>query len=243
MKKIKLILILIIVTSCSNDDDTVTLINTLGDYVSGRTIETGAVIACAASEDNTNAVLTFFYPEEGATNIQYFETKDETVTNSDFENYKRVSLESSPFFNGYLRFFRTTPSVEKWIIITYELDGEIKISNPIRTRQLVKPTVWNDDVTINQNQTLMPQFSWQADAFGDNAIYFQVLSDAENNLISGTYTNENQFQYYNTSNVVLNITQGIPPTLVINTDYKFTLMDVSLDNWVNLVVQKPFTTE
>ena len=89
----------------------------------------------------------------------------------------------------------------------------------------------------------MPQFSWATNALGDNAIYFQVISDAEDNLISGTYTTESQFQYYNTSNVVLNITQGVPPALVSNATYNFTLMDVSLDNWVNLVVQKPFITE
>ncbi len=243
MKTLKFIIILIIVVSCSSDNDSVAAINTLGDYVSGRTIESGAVIACAASEGNTNAVLTFLYPEEGATNIQYFETEDETVVNSNFENYKRIGLESNPFFNGYLRFFRTTPSVEKWIVITYELDGEVKLSNPIRTKQLVKSTVWNDDVTINQEEALMPKFSWVTNAIGDTAIYFQVLSDTENNLISGTYTNENLFQYYNTSNVVLNITQGTPPALVSNTNYNFTLMDVSLDNWVNLVVQKSFITE
>lgn len=243
MKVLKLIIALSIITSCSNNDDTVIAINILSDYVNGRIIETGAVIACAASEENTNVVLTFFYPEEGATNIQYFETEDETAVNSNFENYKRVRLESSPFFNGYLQFFKTTPSVEKWIVITYELDGEVKLSNPIRTKQLVKPTVWNDEVVINQNEVLMPQFSWEANAFGDNAIYFQVVSDAENNLISGTYTYENQFQYYDLSNVVLNITEGTPPTLINNTNYNFTLMDVSLDNWVNLVVQKPFITE
>ena len=43
-------------------------------------------------------------------------------------NYKKISLESSPFFNGYLRFFKTELTTEKWIIVTYELNGEIKIS-------------------------------------------------------------------------------------------------------------------
>ncbi|WP_452601731.1 hypothetical protein [Pontimicrobium sp. MEBiC06410] len=244
MKVLKLIVILIVIASCSRDDEnTAIIINTLEDYVSGKTIETGAVIACAASENNTNAVLTFFYPKEGATNIQYFETEDTNVTNSNFNNYKKISLESSPFFNGYLRFFKTELTTEKWIIVTYELNGEIKISNPIRTKQVTKPSVWNNDVTINQELNLMPQFSWEANAFGDNAIYFQVLSDSENNLISGTYTYDNQFKYYDTTNVVLNITQGTPPTLVSNTMYNYTLMDVSLDNWVNLVAQKPFITE
>jgi len=244
MKILKLILILKIVLSCSSDDVSgSSVVNTLEDYVSGKTIETGAVIACAASENNTNTVLTFFYPKEGATNVQYFETEDTSVINSNFNSYKKVNLESGPFFNGYLRFFKTEPTTEKWIIVSYELDGGIKLSNPIRTKQITKPSVWNTNVTINQDLTLMPLFSWEANAFGDNAIYFQVLSDSDNNLISGTYTYDNHFKYYDTTNVVLNITEGIPPVLINNIMYNYTLMDVSIDNWVNLVSQKPFIAE
>ena len=90
----------------------------------------------------------------------------------------------------------------------------------------------------------MPKFSWINNQFGDNAIYFQVVSDAQNNLLSGTYTVENEFQYYNTSNVVLNITTEEPPLLSIGALYNFTLMDVSTDNWVNLfILNKNFIVE
>jgi hypothetical protein len=132
---------------------------------------------------------------------------------------------------------------EKWVIVTYELNNEIKISNPIRTKQILKPSIWSDDVTINQEMSTMPSFMWQNNAFGDNAIYFQIISDIQDNLFSGTYTYENQFQYYNTSNVVLNITAQAPPTLSIGSSYNFTLMDVSEDNWVNTVIQKTFDAQ
>ena len=242
MNKIKyIILCLSILFSCSEDNDDV--IQTLNVYTQGRNFETGAVIACAASDKDTGEILTFYYPESGASNLRFYETNNTEVDENDFTNYTRNLLKSEPFFNGYLGKFTQNSSNEKWIIVTMELEGEIKLSNPIRTKQVSKPTVWNDEVVINQSQSRMPNFMWQDNPEGDNAIYFQVVSDENDNLLSGTYTYDNQFQYYNTGNVVLNITTQIPPDLTLNKNYNFTLMDVSLDNWVNWVIQKPFISK
>lgn len=241
MKQTKIILFLLVFMSCTSDDSVND--NTLESYISNRTIEQGAVIACAASDANTNEVLTFYYPEPGATNVRYYETENVEVSASDYSNYSQVVLTSAPFFNGYLGQFIRDLTTEKWIIVTFELNDEVKISNPIRTKQLSKSTVWTDAVTVNQSNTIMPIFTWEDNAEGDNAIYFQVVSNSENDLLSGTYTNDNQFQYYNTENVVLNITRETPPNLIIDDLYNFTLMDVSLDNWVNLVIQNSFITE
>lgn len=242
MKLLKVIFALIIITSCSksNTDDEL-VVNTLEAYIDNQAIENGAVIACAASEQDTNAVLVFFYPEEGATNVQLFETETASVNNSDYNNYTKVSINSTPFFNGYLGKYTLMSENEKWLIVTFELNGEIKLSNPIRTKQITKPSIWNDAVTVET--TLMPTFNWEANAFGDNAIYFQVVSNAQNDFLSGTYTTENEFQYYKLSNVILNITRLTPPELQNNTPYNFTLMDVSIDNWVNLISQKAFITK
>lgn len=69
-----------------------------------------------------------------------------------------------------------------------------------------------------------------------------MVSDAAGNLISGTYTEQKHFQFYNLSNVVMNIHDvRPPPTLQTNATYTFTLMGVSEDNWVNLMAMKPFT--
>lgn len=86
----------------------------------------------------------------------------------------------------------------------------------------------------------MPLFSWQDGVYTDSVIYFQVVSDVTGDLLSGTYTTAKQFQYYNVDNVVLNITRTTPPILVPDSDYKFTLMAVSEDNWVNLISQLNF---
>jgi len=165
------------------------------------------------------------------------------VDENDFTNYTRNSLKAEPFFNGYLVKFTQNASNEKWVIITFELHDEIKISNPIRSKQISKPTVWNVEVVINQSQSGMPDFMWEDNPVGDNANYFQVVSDGNDNLLSGTYTYENQFQFYNTNNVVLNVTTQTPPDLILSRNYNFTLMDVSLDNWVNWVIQKQFIAE
>ncbi|AXT21100.1 hypothetical protein D7030_08845 [Flavobacteriaceae bacterium AU392] len=240
-KIIKYIFISLSIVSCSNSNDDITLIeepilSSLEAYVENRNIETSAVIACAASAQETNDILAYYYIEREGTNVRFYETENIDANNDDFSNYTQINLQSEPFFNGALGMFTRSSEIEKWIIITYELNGEIKISNPIRTKQISKPTVYQQSAIINQEITKMPKFNWLDNAVGDNAIYFQVISDNQNNLLSGTYTFDSNFQYYDTSNVVLNITQGIPPELEINRDYNFTVMDVSEDNWVNLLI-------
>lgn len=242
INKFKILLLFCVVTSCSlsdTDDET----QTLAFYLENGIYEEGAVIACAATDKATDDILVFFYPPQGAERFRFYETTSIEVDENDFSNYGLANPEITPVFNGYLRKFTISSPVEKWIIITFQYQNEVKISNPIRTKQLTKPTVWNDIVDINQGKSTNPIFQWPLNTFGDNDIYFQVISDADNNLLSGTYTVQNAFQYYNTINVVLNITTQTPPPLLIDDFYNFTLMDVSADNWVNLVTEKMFQAE
>lgn len=236
------------ITSCESDDSTVetnfenTLI--LSEFIANRTIETGAVIACAASDINNSAIVNvYYYLEAEATSVQFFETNTETVDANDFSNYRQLDISSTPLFEGFIQQFTQAVTQEQWVIITYELDGEVKLSNPIRIKNNTKPTVWTDEVTINQETSKMPKFTWEHNANGDNAIYFQVVSTIDDGLLSGTYTYENQFQYYNISNVVLNITPENPLGLTIGNSYKFLVMDVSEDNWVNTVFQSIFIVD
>ncbi len=231
------------VYSCSKTGDNTKDQDMLSSYLENKKIELGAVIACSASNDQ-GEVLTFFYPEANSSNPRLYQMKNEKVKKEDFTNYTRVFETPAPIFNGYLRHYTQKLSLEKWMIVTYELDGEVRISNPIRSKQLSKATIWHDKVTIDQTVSGMPEFSWEDNAYGDNAIYFQVVSDANDNLLSGTYTNDNYYQYYITSNIILNITTLEPPNLMLGKTYKFTLMDVSEDNWVNAIIfNKNFTAE
>lgn len=230
--KIGCLFLCVLILSCTNSDINDEQLS-LKSYLDSAIFNTGAVIACAASDNDSGNILTFYYPESGALNTRYYETKSVEVDHNNFSNYQQVLIVSEPIFNCYLRRFSQESMVEKWIIITFELDGEIKVSNPIRSKQISKPTLWDDIVTIEQSESNMPIFSWQDNVVRDNTIYFQIVSDTQDNLLSGTYTNQNQFQYYKLDNVVLNITIETPPTLQLGFLYNFTLMDVSLDNWVN----------
>jgi hypothetical protein len=107
--------------SCSDSDTN--LEATLASYLDNQAIELGGVIACAASDVETNAILTFYYPEEGATNIQYYETSSTDTDENNFSNYLEIDLEPEPFFNGYLGKFMQNSPHEKWIIVTHTKNG------------------------------------------------------------------------------------------------------------------------
>jgi len=62
-------------------------------------------------------------------------------------------------------------------------------------------------------------------------------------LLSGTYTADTNWNFYDLSNVTLNIRDVNPvPSLDSNSTYTFTLMSVSDDNWVTTFGQKEFKT-
>jgi len=236
MRNLTYVLVILFLTSCSTKDSSPITNSTslLSAYIEDRAIEMGAVIACAGNNSvDTDVVEIYFYPKNNAVNYKLYETNSSEVNPNDFSNYSLVTISDVPFFNGYLRKFEYSFTFERWFIVSYELDDEIKLSNPIRTKNLTQPTLFSDQIDINQDQSLMPFFSWNVNSEENNAIFFQVLSTTDNSLLSGTYTFENQFQYYKTENVVLNITNGIPPNLTLGQEYNFTVMDVSEDNWVN----------
>ena len=246
MNKVKYILVALFLSSCSTDDAN-TLIDqseSLINYIEERTVENGAVIACAGNTLNDIDIIEiFFYPEDGATNYKLYETSSSDVNPNDFINYNQISLNDVAVFNGYLRKFVGNFNSERWFIVSFEIGDEIKLSNPIRIKNLSQPTLFTNQISINQEETQMPLFSWNVNSEVNNAIFFEVLSTIDDDLISGTYTFETQFQYYDTSNVVLNITNGTPPNLVLGEDYKMTIMDVSEDNWINEIFVTQFTIE
>ncbi len=244
MKFLKSLCIILLLMGCKSEDDLNDTTN-LSQILSTTNFEVGAVIACAASDvNNPNQANVYFLPESGATNFRLYETASVEVNPNDFSNYTEVLLEDTPFFNGFLREYAILLNEEKWVVVTFQLNNEIKVSNPIRTKQVSKPSDFTQEIEVNQSVSLMPQFSWTDNQFGDNAIYFQVVSDVAQNVFSATYTFESNFQYYNTSNVVLNVTQGNPPDLESGLTYNFTLMDVSEDNWVNAItLNTNFTVE
>ncbi|WP_439131774.1 hypothetical protein [Polaribacter sp.] len=230
--------------SCSEDNDITTPRN-LQEYIATfANKDVGNVIACAASADgNNNLTYIFYYPEEGATDIRYYEADSLNVNETDFSNYRKYIASAENVFGGKLERFSRSSSEENWSIVTYVLEGKLHVSSPIRLKNATNATNWAEEVTINNSQSLQPIFTWSDFGIKDNDIYFQVIANEDNDFMSGTYTDNKYFQYYNTSNVVLNINTEQPPNLILGNTYNFTLMAVSEDNWVNLVLQKSFVAQ
>ena len=173
----------------------------------------------------------------------YYEADSLNIDENDFTNYKRIVLAETAVFAQKLSRFSQLNSEEFWCVVTYLTHGKMHKSNPIRLKNETKPTNWTNEVTIEYPTTLKPKFTWSDFDITDNEFYFQVISDRDDDSISGTYSYDHFFQYYNTTNIVLNINTATPKDLVVDDTYNFTLMAVSADNWVNLRIQKSFVAE
>ncbi len=213
---------------------------TLKAIVDGSETVLDNVIACAASNKDDNRVSVFLYPRDGSTNLRYFETDNAQVDKNDFGNYVEKTPPLLDVFNGFLKKFERAVSTEKWVIVSFEEEGKRHLSNPIRLKQNTKPTEYLPQNISIDASTATPSFSWTDGAHQGTKIYFQVVSDAEGDVLSGTYTFERNFRYYELDNVVLNVTKGVPPALKKDTSYTFSLLAVSEDNWVNLFSEVNF---
>ena len=241
-------ILLLFTLSCDNDP--ILQENILADYIElNRSLELGDIVACAGGRANgllgssVKPTDVFFYPIKGATDFRYFEAED-VADSLDFSKYIAKELESEPIFNGYLAKFNNTPfSGERMGVVTYKTPGKIHVCTPIRQKTNLKPTEVNPSLVEIVENGVNPTFSWEDGVIKENVIYFQVISDLDGNLISGTYTIEKDFTFYNLENVVFNITDTTTtPTLMPNKEYNFTMMGVSEDNWVNLLIEKTFST-
>jgi len=255
MKKYTLLLVLILFFACGEDEEVpVILPATLEDYIEDNSdfpLVQDSLIACAAGGqeefmvNEERPISIFFLPEGNATEFLYFETDSIEVDPDDLSQYKTVTLPDFPLFNGFLRHF-TRPAIDRniWCRVSFIKDYPIYISNKIRLKYNDFPTEFNPGLLeINQDEKLSPVFAWEEGQSSENAIFFQVVSDADKNLLSGTYTFEQEFQFYNLENVVLNVRDITPaPALLPDEDYSFLLMGVSIDSWVNLIIEESFDT-
>jgi len=212
-------------------------------------LERDEVIGCAGgrlegllgSENEPTDVI--FYPIEGATDFRYFEAPGD-IDPRDYTAYVRKELDVDPLFNGYLmKFNNSTFQGERFGLVTYRTPGKLHMSNPIRLKINTKPTEVNPGLLTVSDNGVNPTFTWEDGLIDESVIYFHVVSDLDDNLISGTYTFEREFTFYELDNVVLNITDPLSnPALEPDEEYNFTMMSVSEDNWVNLLIKSRFTT-
>ncbi|AUC86349.1 hypothetical protein CW731_14155 [Polaribacter sp. ALD11] len=241
-KKIVLLFICISIFSCSEDTD-ISVARNLQEYIDeNSTIAEKPVVAYAANaEANTSLTYIFYYPEVGASDIRYYELTDASLNKNDFINYRRQSLGSEAVFGGKLKRFSRSSDVETWCLVTYVKDGGLRISKPIKLNNISKSTQYSDEVIINYKTTIEPNFTWEDSATKESVLYFQVITDEEEEFISGTHTKEKFFQYYNLSNTVEpEINTVIVKDLVEDEVYNFTMMGINEDNWVNIIIKEQF---
>lgn len=250
IKYLSIPLFVIIFSGCRKDDP---LPDTLEGYVSKNSSFTisSQLIACAMGgqkgfmEDKEYPISVFFYPISGAYEFRYFESETIDISITDYSKFNEKKLSDEPVFNGYLwRFKNKDTKKDVWGIVTYKVGNVLHICRAIHVKNNSKPSQYAPELVNISITGTQPLFTWGDGNVKENVIYFQVVSDTLGNLISGTYTYDNYFKFYDTTNVVLNIHNITPiPALTDSTKYIFTLMGVSYDNWVNLVSQNEFTTQ
>ena len=203
--------------------------------------EADEVIACAGNNRDSDSVSVFFYPEEGAANFRYFEASVDLDGNV-YSNYNEIDLHHELLLNRYLMAFRRGGDTEAWGIVTFMLNGKLHASNPIRFKQLHKKTEYNDSLlTIDFTNATSPKFVWEDGQIKENEIFYEIVMDKNQEVLSATYTYDKEYRYYDVSNVVLNLTNPSPPKEIENgEEYMVAIMGVSIDNWINLFIEKPF---
>ena len=214
MKYIAVLTMMLVLLSCK--EEVLLEERILADYIElNNSLEVADLVACAAGTENgflgaaDEPTDVFFYPISGATDFRYFEAAS-VADSADFSKYIQKDLNDEPVFNGYLwKFNNKAFSGERMGIVTYKTPGKIHICTPIRLKTYLKPTEVNAAIVSINEMGVQPSFSWQDGNIKENVIYFQVISDLDNNLISGTYTVEKAFTFYDLSNVVFNITDVI----------------------------------
>lgn len=239
--------------SCKKDD-TSDQSNTLQSVIESQSnlIPFNELVACAAGgqedflDDEDFPLSMFFYPELNATDFKYYETENSDDDPNNLNLFLEKNASHEPLFNGFLRrFFLPKPEKDIWSRVSFIANDTLWYCKPVRIKYFEKPTQYAPELCqVDLSNSVEPIFSWQDGIANDNFIYFQVISDENNNALSGTYTNDLSFQYYYLDNVVFNVTRpGQVQPLQIDSTYNFTLMGVSNDNWVNLIMDKSFLVQ
>ena len=247
------LLISLLFFSCEKDDAsqlTITLQSIIDDQSSLTPFN--ELVACAAGgqegflDDEGFPLSLFFYPELNASGFKYYETKNSDDDPNNLNLFLEKSAFHEPLFNGFLRrYFLPKPEKDVWSRVSFVANDTLWYCKPVRLKYFEKPTQYAPELCqVDLSNSVEPIFNWQDGTAADNFIYFQIISDENNNALSGTYTNDLSFQYYYLDNVVFNVTRsGQAQPLQTDSTYNFTLMGVSNDNWVNLIMDKSFIVQ
>ncbi|MDB3907551.1 hypothetical protein N9355_08770 [Crocinitomicaceae bacterium] len=196
------------------------------------------LIACAAGNmeefmgSTERPISIFYYNVDGASTASLY-VKLEEGKKDDLCYYSKVNEAPEALFNGRMgRFTVSKYYTDKWVIVTYSTGFSYNVSDPILLRADSHPTVDISNKLAVMGDSLQPEFNWFADPVKGNVIYFSLISNAANDFVSGVYTEEKEWDFYDFSNVVLNVTPTMSPTLDAQDSYVYTNMGVGENNWV-----------
>lgn len=204
------------------------------------------LIACAAGNmeefmgSTERPISIFYYNVDGASTATLY-VKSEEGRKDELCYYSKADEVPETLFNGRMgRFAVSKDFTDKWVIVTYTTGSTYHVSDPILLRADTHPTVDISNKILIAGDPLQPDINWHAEGVRGNVIYFSLISNAANDFVSGVYTEEKEWSFYDLSNVVLNVTPTIDPTLDSQDSYVYTNMGVGEDNWVRTFGTLPF---
>lgn len=184
-------------------------------------------------------ISVFFYNVDGASAATLF-VKSEEGSKDEFCYYSKAE-EVPVVFNGRMgRYALPKTYSGKWVVVAYTTGTTYNVSEPILLRADTHPTIDISSKIIATGDSLEPDFNWLGDFVKGNALYFSFISNSNNDFISGVYTTERTWKFYDLSNVVHNVTPTMNPSLNSQDSYIYTNMGVGSDNWVRTFGTLPF---
>lgn len=222
----------------------------LRSFIQGNSLieQRDSLIACAFSGDHAFLpqgigadvrVLSYSYFQEGE--FIYFHSTDRVAASDNLGHYTyRRALGARNVAGGFFEVLPVAqPAAETFerMIVARVIGDKIYLSNAIFLKGTGDPTAaFPGALAVADAPQGTPRFTWP-ETPGDNVIYFQLLTDGNDRVVSGTYTTEPGFTYYQTDNVVLNVSPGTPPASLAsgNGPYRMTVMGVGANNWVNFI--------
>jgi hypothetical protein len=243
MKIIALLLGVLVLSSCKKD----AVEGDLEQFVTeNQSLSEDYLIACAAGNlssfmgSTEQPISIFYYNVDGASTAILY-VKSIEGDHADYSNYSRANETPISMFNGRMgRFPVSTDYNGRWVVVAYTSGTSYHISDPILIHAESLPTADITSQIVVQGDSLQPEFDWSADVVPGNVIYFSLISNGTDDFISGVYTTEKNWNFYDLSNVVLNVTPTSSPTLNAQESYMYTNMGVDEDNWVRTFGSIPF---
>lgn len=233
-------LLLLFLQGCKGElEEPTFLLSQVRQFYADFDVEETLAFACA-DESIDNLTYIYFYPPEGATNIQYFETRNLQSVKTNLNAYNKRILEMEDVFQGKLKRLLRIGEEDAFAIITFLVDDKFYQSEPISIKRQRLGTIYDNLVNLDFSTALQPKFSWNPAV--DNQFYHQVVSDVNDNFLTGTFTELPTFRYGSFNNVIDVISLNIPD-LVLNEDYKFTLFAIDVEFWVNVISTRDFVAQ